>query len=121
MTAPALADHPAAIACDTADAQATLGACLLGLEQFDAAERALRGALARDPLNAQGFGYLGALLLRTGRPVASETASRQAIALAPDEPRCTPRDGISKPRHRAAGLWRCSPTTPPDTVSCCWP
>jgi len=87
MTAPALADHPAAIACDTADAQATLGACLLGLEQFDAAERALRGALARDPLNAQGFGYLGALLLRTGRPVASETASRQAIALAPDEPR----------------------------------
>jgi len=87
MTAPAIADQSATVPCDTADAQTTLGACLLGLEQFDAAERTLRAALARDPLNARAHGYLGALLLRTGRPVASETASRQAIALDPDEPR----------------------------------
>src|SRR6185312_480200 len=70
-----------------AEAHTNLGVALLGLERYEHAGQAFRAALAADRRHAAAHGNLGALCLRAGAPVAAETASRTAIALAPDEHR----------------------------------
>jgi len=67
--------------------QANLGVALLGLERYDEAKQALLAAIAIDATYAPSHGNLGAVYLRAGAPMAAETATRDAIALAPNEHR----------------------------------
>ena len=67
--------------------QTNLGVALLGLERYDEAKQALQAAIAIDAMHAPAHGNLGAVYLRAGAPMAAETATRDAIALAPNEHR----------------------------------
>jgi tetratricopeptide (TPR) repeat protein len=52
---------------EDAETLAAIGQIHLGAERFDAAERALRSAIARDPANAQARYAMGMTLTRVGR------------------------------------------------------
>ena len=82
---------------------------------------ALRHALALDPGYALAHGNLGALLARSGCPVAAESASRTAIALAPDQHRWLTNLGValfSQGRHaEAEECYRKALTMQPDYAS----
>ena len=52
---------------EDAETLAAIGQIHLGAERFDAAERALRGAIAQDPKNAQARYAMGMTLTRVGR------------------------------------------------------
>ncbi len=67
--------------------QTNLGVALLGLERYDAAQKALQAAIAIDAAHASAHGNLGAVYLRAGCPMAAEQATCEAIRLAPNEHR----------------------------------
>ena len=77
----------ARLAPDWVEPQTNLGVALLGLERYDEARQALQAAIAIDPTHAPAHGNLGAVYLRAGAPMAAETATCDAISLAPNEPR----------------------------------
>lgn len=73
----------AAAAPGSAEVRFNLGAVLLGLERFEAAEQAFRDALARKPDMAAALHRLGNLLQATGRWDEAEPLYVQALRLEP--------------------------------------
>jgi len=73
----------AAAAPGSAEVRFNLGAVLLGLERFEAAERAFRDALARKPDMASALHRLGNLLQATGRWDEAEPLYGRALKLDP--------------------------------------
>lgn len=79
-----------------AQALFTAGAVLLVRGESEAAERRLRHAVELDPVNWRAWNGLGQALDRRRSWPEAETAYRQALAIAPDEPAILNNFGVSR-------------------------
>ncbi len=96
------------------------GLVLAELGRNDAAEAALRAALAIDASNAQAWNFLGMVLHRLGRHADSTAAFERALSLAPGDPMACNNHGLCLLEQgdpaRALALFRQSIARAPGNV-----